>query len=94
MTVNVESIRELPRGPHPLYRVLQCYIAWPAGAKSRSRVLHRVLQSATQGATFCKVSSFDGPKQRRIDFGVQIRDKEFIYRKQKGASLRRASSVL
>jgi hypothetical protein len=41
------------------YRVLQCYTAWPAYAKSRSRVLHRVLQSATQGATFSKSNAFD-----------------------------------
>src|SRR6516164_9454557 len=33
------------------YRVLQCYTAWPACTKSRSRVLHKVLQWATQGAT-------------------------------------------
>jgi len=31
---------------------LRGYIAWPACTKSQSRVLHRVLQSATQGATF------------------------------------------
>ena len=42
------------RGAHPRYRVLQCYIAWPAGTELRFRVLHRVLQSATHGATFSK----------------------------------------
>jgi hypothetical protein len=39
-------------GVFPGYRVLQCYTAWPAYTKWRSKVLHRVLQSATQGATF------------------------------------------
>ena len=44
----------LPSTPgylHPPYRVLQCYTAWPACTKLRFRVLHRVLQSATRGAT-------------------------------------------
>jgi hypothetical protein len=39
------------------YRVLQCYTAWPACAKWRSKLLHRVLQSATHGATNLKQSS-------------------------------------
>src|SRR5258708_3567695 len=34
-----------------LNRVLRCYITWPAYTKSRSRVLQKVLQSATRGAT-------------------------------------------
>ena len=42
------------KGAHPRYRGLQCYIAWPAVTELRVRVLHRVLQSATQGATFSK----------------------------------------
>ncbi len=46
-----DGVMECWRKAHPLYRVLQCYIAWPAYTKSRSRVLHRVLQSATRGAT-------------------------------------------
>jgi hypothetical protein len=53
-------------GPHPLYRVLQCYTHWPAYTKWRSRVLHRVLQSATQGATFSFLN---------FDFRFSIRGK-------------------
>ena len=39
----------------PPYRVLQCYIAWPACTESRSRVV----QSATQGATIAVSSSLE-----------------------------------
>ena len=49
-----EEDEQEPGWSHPLYEVLQCYTAWPARTKLRFRVLQEVLQSATQGATFCE----------------------------------------
>jgi hypothetical protein len=46
----------------PRRKVLQCYTAWPAGTKLR----FKVLQSATQGATFLKSLRVQGTKSLKL----------------------------
>src|SRR6266436_4124938 len=68
------NIGDLGNGsPTPLNRVLQCYTAWPACTESRSRVLQKVLQSATQGATF--FTALGSRDQPALDYSTENSEK-------------------